>query len=70
MSSTIQPTNPEASRLDEYIRQRGDVAHRSRGIALGPPQPHPVTREALEKAIRFLKRLVQTTEAALDGNTG
>lgn len=52
-------------RLNQYIKLRGDVVHRSRTIAPGPPNAHPVTKEDLEKAIRFLKGLVQATERAL-----
>jgi len=52
-------------RLNQYIKLRGDVVHRSRTIAPGPPQAHPVTKEDLERAIRFLKMLVQATENAL-----
>lgn len=51
-------------RLDGYVRLRGDVVHRSRRIAAGPPVAHPVTKEDLERVIRFLKRLVQATESA------
>jgi hypothetical protein len=53
------------NRLDQYIRLRGDVVHRSRTIEPGPPRAHPVTKEDLEWAIRFLKNLVQATERAL-----
>lgn len=52
-------------RLNQYIKLRGDVVHRSRTISPGPPKAHPVTKEDLEKAIRFLKVLVQCTEGAL-----
>lgn len=52
-------------RLNQYMKLRGDVVHRSRTILPGPPQPHPVTKEDLEKVIRFLRRLVEVTEAAL-----
>lgn len=52
-------------RLNQYIKLRGDVVHRSRTITPGPPQAHPVTKEDLERAIRFLKMLVQATENAL-----
>lgn len=51
-------------RLNQYIKLRGDVVHRSRTIAPGPPKAHPVTKEDLERAIRFLKNLVQATETA------
>jgi hypothetical protein len=51
--------------LDQYVKLRGDVVHRSRTIELGPPRAHPVKKEDLERAIRFLKNLVQATERAL-----
>jgi hypothetical protein len=51
--------------LNRYIKLRGDVVHRSRTVAPGPPQAHPVTKEDLEKAIRFLRKLVEATEAAM-----
>lgn len=57
--------NSARLRLDEYIKLRGDVVHRSRPVPSGPPQAHAVTREDLGKAIRFLKSLVQATENAL-----
>jgi hypothetical protein len=52
-------------RLNGYIKLRGDVVHRSRTIEPGPPRAHPVKKEDLERAIRFLKNLVQATERAL-----
>lgn len=52
-------------RLNQYMKLRGDVVHRSRTISPGPPQAHPVTKEDLEKVIRFLRGLVASTEAAL-----
>lgn len=52
-------------RLNQYMKLRGDVVHRSRTVLPGPPQPHPVTKDDLEKAIRFLRDLVASTEAAL-----
>jgi hypothetical protein len=52
-------------RLNGYIKLRGDVVHRSRTIIPGPPAAHPVTKEDLARAIRFLNDLVQTTERAL-----
>lgn len=51
-------------RLNQYMKLRGDVVHRSRTIEPGPPKAHPVTKEDLEKAILFLKGLVQATEGA------
>jgi hypothetical protein len=51
-------------RLDKYLKLRGDVVHRSPDASSGPPQAHPVKKEDLEKAINFLKQLVQVTEGA------
>ncbi len=52
--------------LDKLISTRGDVVHRSNPPASGrPPAPHPVKREDLEKAIRFLEGLVEATERGL-----
>lgn len=53
------------NRLDEYIKLRGDVVHRSRAILPGPPQSHPVKKAELKQAIQFLKALVQATERGL-----
>jgi hypothetical protein len=52
-------------RLNGYLKLRGDVVHRSRRVQAGPPEPHPVTKDDLSKAIRFLRTLVQATESAL-----
>lgn len=52
-------------RLNQYVKRRGDVVHRSRLIEPGPPAAHPVTKDYLERAIRFLRNLVQATEKAL-----
>ena len=52
--------------LDELISKRGDAVHRSKPLAAGaPPAPHLIKREELEKAIRFLKCLVEATDKAL-----
>jgi len=47
------------------MKLRGDVVHRSRTVTAGPPAAQPVTKEDLQKVIRFLKGLVAATEAAL-----
>ena len=52
-------------KLDELISKRGDAVHRSKPVAVGSPAPHLVNRDDLEKAIRFLKGLVEATERAL-----
>ncbi|MCY1366262.1 RiboL-PSP-HEPN [compost metagenome] len=51
--------------LDELMGKRGDAVHRSRAITRGEPAPHPVKKEDLEKAIRFLRNLVLATDNAL-----
>ncbi len=53
------------SRLDKYIKLRGDMVHRSPAFSSGPPKAHAISREELEKAIRFLKALVASTEKEL-----
>ncbi|QPF76426.1 hypothetical protein G8A07_04825 [Roseateles sp. DAIF2] len=54
--------------LDELISKRGDAVHRSKPVANGaPPAPHLVKREELDKAIRFLRCLVEATDKALAG---
>ncbi len=50
--------------LNSYLKLRGDVVHRSRVRSAGRPQAHPVRKEDLERAIRFLKHLVDATERA------
>lgn len=52
-------------RLDSYIKKRGEVVHRSRPLAQSTGR-HAVKKEELEKAIGFLKKLVEATERALD----
>jgi hypothetical protein len=56
-------------RLDGYIKLRGDVVHRSRPVSNGPPTAHPVKKDHLEKAISFLRRVVEATESALANPT-
>jgi len=49
--------------LDRLLSTRGDVVHRSNPPVVGaPPAPHPVKRDDLDKAIRFLEGLVAATE--------
>jgi hypothetical protein len=52
-------------KLNELLGTRGDIVHRSKAPdPSGPPKPHPVKREDLAKAIRFLKRLADVTDNA------
>ena len=62
-----EPTTAKKA-LDELIGRRGDAVHRSKPMNAGAPAPHLVKREDLEKAIRFLKGLVEATERALDAS--
>ena len=50
--------------LDTLIKKRGEAVHRSKPPAAGIPAPHLVRKEELEKAIRFLKSLVEATDSA------
>ena len=50
--------------LDALIKKRGEAVHRSKVPSTGIPAGHLVRKEELEKAIRFLKCLVDATEAA------
>jgi hypothetical protein len=52
-------------KLDALVRKRGDAVHRSKVSTGGASAPHLVTKDDLEKAIRFLKELVAATERAL-----
>ena len=52
--------------LDDLITKRGDAVHRARRTQPGTPPPaHLVKREELDRAIRFLKSLVEATDQAL-----
>lgn len=53
-------------KLDALVKKRGDAVHRSKVTVGGAPAPHLVSKDDLEKAIRFLKELVAATERALD----
>jgi RiboL-PSP-HEPN len=59
--------NPARARseLDKIAKKRGDIAHRSWRPLAGQPTPHAVTREDLRKHIRFIRNLVQATDAYL-----
>ena len=58
------------ARLNGYLKLRGDVVHRSRVASSESPRAHPVTKDELEKAISFLKHLVDATERAIDAQIG
>ncbi|MFI8619320.1 HEPN domain-containing protein [Acidovorax sp. Leaf78] len=51
--------------LDDLLAKRGEAVHRSKSITAGVPAPHLVKRDDLDKAIRFLKGLVNATDKAL-----
>jgi len=50
--------------LDALIKKRGEAVHRSKSLIAGVPAAHLVRKDELERAIRFLKSLVEATEAA------
>lgn len=52
-------------KLDGLVKKRGDAVHRSKVSSVGVSAPHLVSKDDLEKAIRFLKELVAATERAL-----
>ncbi|HCF9476695.1 HEPN domain-containing protein [Pseudomonas aeruginosa] len=52
--------------LDGWISKRGQAVHRSKITSNGPPAAHLVRRDDLEKAIRFLKMLVEKTDNYLE----
>jgi len=60
-------SEPASSRkaLDSLLTKRGDVVHRAKTQNGGPPAPHLVKRDDLEKAIRLIKNLVESTERCL-----
>lgn len=51
--------------LDSLLAKRGDAVHRAKPQNGGPPAPHLVKRDDLEKAIRLIKNLVESTERCL-----
>jgi hypothetical protein len=54
--------------LDELLAKRGDAVHRSKPQQNGgPPAPHLVKREDLERHIKFLKALVEATDRVVAG---
>ncbi len=57
-------TNRKA--LDNWINKRGQAVHRSKVNVPGSTAAHLVRREDLEKAIRFVKMLVETTDSCLE----
>jgi hypothetical protein len=54
-------------KLNELIKKRGDAVHRSKPLRANTPAPHLVKRDDLDKAIRFLRHLVDATEKAVNG---
>jgi hypothetical protein len=54
-------------KLDALVKKRGDAVHRSKVSVSGTSAPHLVSKDDLEKAIRFLKELVAATERVIDG---
>ena len=67
-----QHVDPKAAceKLDALLKKRGDAVHRARVPQNGPTAPHLVTRDELEKAIRFIRELVAATERAVSQSLG
>ena len=57
-------TDRVKTELDILVKKRGDAVHRSKAPSGQVPATHLVKRDELEKAIRFLRALVETTERA------
>ncbi|HEH9411197.1 TPA: hypothetical protein SIA33_004288, partial [Aeromonas salmonicida] len=59
---------PEKARstLNQWIKKRGDAAHRSKPISTGVPAPHLIKRDELEKVIRFIRDLVKSTDCYIN----
>lgn len=53
-------------KLDALVKKRGDAVHRSKNAGGAAPAPHLVSKDDLQKAIRFLKELVIATERSLE----
>ena len=68
VAASWQWTNYDSARsrqeLDALIKKRGEAVHRSKAPSAGVPAAHLVRKDELEKAIRFLKSLVEATEKA------
>ena len=54
-------------KLDALVKKRGDAVHRAKVVS-AVPAPHLVTKDDLEKAIRFFKQLVLATEGLLEAD--
>lgn len=54
--------------LDALIMKRGQAVHRSKIQSTGVPAAHLVKRDELEKAIRFIRMLMEKTDEYLDQN--
>lgn len=61
---TNSAPNETKKRLDELLVKRGEVAHRSKSVTTNPAGD-VVKKNDLEKAIRFLRELVDATEKYL-----
>jgi len=59
--NNYEPARARA-KLNELAKKRGDIAHRSLRPTAGQAVGHAVTRDDLEKNIRFIKSLVDATD--------
>lgn len=60
-----EPEKAKAA-LNKWISKRGAAVHRSKPLNNGSPAAHLIKRDELEKAIRFIKDLVKSTDAHLE----
>lgn len=54
--------------LDALFLKRGEAVHRSKVLTTGIAPPDLIRKDELEKAIRFLKDLVDATDRATTPN--
>ena len=54
------------STLNQWIKKRGEAAHRSKPISTGVLAPHLIKRDELEKVIRFIRDLVKSTDCYIN----
>jgi hypothetical protein len=64
---TWPPFDPKQARrrLNEYLKLRGDAVHRARVRSKTATTAHLVSREKLDKVIRFIQKAVEATDNAL-----
>lgn len=64
-SSNYEPEKARST-LNQWIKKRGEAAHRSKLINTGVAAPHLIKRDELEKVIRFIRDLVKSTDCYIN----